>query len=219
MISMFKKIITVLMCSLIIGSITVNAEEGKEKVILIDAGHGGIDGGAKSKSGTIEKEINLSISQKLKAKLEAQGYKVFMTRDEDKELNTKKVQDLDARCKMKKETNCDIFISIHQNKFTKEYCYGAQVWYASNEKSEKLASNIQEMLKGKIDDKNKRLAKPAKNQYKILRDGYDGGCVIVECGFISNNAEEQRLKTEEHQDKIVEGISVGVDKYFEDKKE
>lgn len=220
MIKRFKKIIAIVMFIVSISSIPVYAvEDSKQKVILIDAGHGGIDGGAKSKNGTIEKGINLSISNKLKVKLEEKGYKVYMTRDEDKEISTKKVQDLEARCKMKKETNCDVFISIHQNKFTQESCYGAQVWYASNEKSQMIATTIQESLKEKVDDNNKRVAKPAKNLYKILRDGYDGACVIVECGFLSNYKEEQKLKTDEHQDKIVDGILGGVEKYFQDKKE
>ncbi|MEG0641517.1 MAG: N-acetylmuramoyl-L-alanine amidase [Clostridium sp.] len=220
MIKRFKKIIAIVMFIVSISSIPVYAvEDSKQKVILIDAGHGGIDGGAKSKNGTIEKGINLSISNKLKVKLEEKGYKVYMTRDEDKEISTKKVQDLEARCKMKKETKCDVFISIHQNKFTQESCYGAQVWYASNEKSQMIATTIQESLKEKVDDNNKRVAKPAKNLYKILRDGYDGACVIVECGFLSNYKEEQKLKTDEHQDKIVDGILGGVEKYFQDKKE
>ena len=115
---------------------------------------------------------------------------------------------------MKQEVKCDVFISIHQNKFTREKCYGAQVWYADNEKSTKLGELIQSGLKDKVDDGNTRLAKNAKAQYKILRDGYDCASVIVECGFISNPAEEERLKTEEHQNKIVEGIIEGVNNYF-----
>lgn len=184
-------------------------------IILIDPGHGGIDGGAKSKNGTIEKDINLSISKKLKSSLEDEGYKVYLTREDDRELFKKKVEDLDARCKMKVETNCDVFISIHQNKFVKESCYGAQVWYASNQESENIANLIQTSIVESVGDGNKRLAKPAKNQYRILRDGYKGACVIVECGFLSNYQEEQELKTDEHQDKIVEGIKKGVNKYFE----
>ena len=183
-------------------------------IILIDPGHGGIDGGAKSSNGTIEKDINLQISNRLKEKLEKEVYKVYLTREEDKELSTRKVEDLDSRCKMKEEVNCDIFISIHQNKFTNSRCYGAQVWYADNEKSTKLGELIQTGLKEKVQDGNTRLAKNAKNQYRILRDGYDGASVIVECGFISNPAEEERLKTEEHQNQIVDGIIEGINNYF-----
>lgn len=214
-----KRILAVFIISLITFSIPVMAFENENKgIILIDPGHGGIDGGANSKTGTVEKDINLIISLKLKSRLESEGYKVFITREEDKELSRKKVEDLNMRCNMKKETKCDVFISIHQNKFSQESCYGAQVWYANNDKSAKIAEFIQNSMKEKIDDKNKRLAKPAKQQYKILRDGYDGACVIVECGFISNNEEEKRLKTDEHQNKIVDGITCGINKYFEENK-
>lgn len=221
-----KKYYTILfMVMLIIINIPLNIfaknisskKDIKEKIkgiILIDPGHGGIDGGAKSSNGTIEKELNLQISNRLKERLEKEGYKVYLTREEDKELSTRKVEDLDSRCKMKQEVKCDVFISIHQNKFTKERCYGAQVWYADNEKSTKLGELIQVGLKEKVQDGNTRLAKNAKNQYRILRDGYDGASVIVECGFISNPAEEERLKTEEHQNQIVDGIIEGINNYF-----
>ncbi|MBD7913289.1 MULTISPECIES: N-acetylmuramoyl-L-alanine amidase [Clostridium] len=214
-----KRVVILLLAILMIFPIRISAQEDNVKgIILIDAGHGGIDGGAKGKEGTIEKNINLSISKKLKKKLEDEGYKVFMTREEDNSLASGKAKDLSARCKMKKETKCDMFISIHQNKFSKESCYGAQVWYASNEKSSQLAKLIQESLKENVDDKNHRIAKAAKDQYKILRDGYDGACIIVECGFLSNYKEEKKLKTDEHQDKIVSGIVCGVNKYFQEKK-
>ena len=156
------------------------------------------------------------ISKRLKERLEKEGYKVYMTREEDKELSPKKVKDLEARCKMKIETKCDVFISIHQNKFNSEKCFGAQVWYASNEKSMKLAKYVQDSLKEGVKDNNKRLEKAAKEQYKILRDKYDGACLIVECGFLSNNEEEQRLKSESHQNQIVDGITIGINKYFDE---
>lgn len=198
--------------------VMVNADENKVKhIILIDPGHGGIDGGAKSKNGTIEKDINLSISIKLKAELEAANYLVYMTRSEDSQLDSRKAKDLSARCQMKKDTKCDMFISIHQNMFPQANCFGAQVWYSSNEDSKVLAEDIQTSLKETIDDKNKRIPKAAKEQYKILRDGYEGPCVLVECGFLSNYEEEQKLKSSEHQYKIVKGIIGGINKYFESK--
>lgn len=186
-----------------------------KKIILIDPGHGGVDGGAKSPNGTIEKDINLSISLKLKKALKKEGYKVYLTRENDKSLCEGKRADLEARCNMKKETKCDVFISIHQNKFSSAKCFGAQVWYANNEKSNKMATILQDSLKNNINDNNKRVAKPAQDLYKILRDGYDGACVIVECGFLSNYEEEQKLKTDEHQNKIVKGIKEGINKYFD----
>jgi len=196
---------------------------GEEKVILIDPGHGGFDGGAKSKNGTIEKDLNLQISLKLKEVLEAKGYKVYLTRENDEALGNsgstikeKKRKDLKKRRNMKKEVNCDVFVSIHQNMFSQEKCYGAQVWHASNEISKKLADNIQESVKEIVKDNNKRVSKPAGDAYLILRDDYKGASVLVECGFLSNMEEEKRLQTEEHQNLLVEGICLGIERYFEE---
>ena len=222
---MKKVIVSIITCILIITYImpvNVFAFDNSDKVILIDPGHGGIDGGAKSKAGTIEKDINLQISLKLRDNLEEKGYKVYMTRDEDKGLyqkgktiKEKKREDLNRRVEMKKETECDIFISIHQNMFPQSKCYGAQVWYASNEKSYNLATIVQETIKESVKDNNKRIVKPAVEAYLILRDKYEGASILVECGFLSNPDEESRLKSDEHQNLIVEGISNGIDKYFE----
>lgn len=222
---MRKIIIAIFTCLIItscINIINTKAIEAKEKIILIDPGHGGIDGGAKSKIGTVEKDINLEISLKLREKLEENGYKVFMTRSLDEGLyqkgttvKEKKREDLKNRVKMKSETECDIFVSIHQNMFPQSKCYGAQVWYASNEKSNTLANLVQDSLKATVQDNNKRVAKPAADAYLILRDKYDGASILVECGFLSNPEEEARLKTEEHQNLIVEGILKGINNYFE----
>ena len=222
---MRKVIVAIITCLLIITYIVpINAStiDNSDKVILIDPGHGGIDGGAKSKTGTIEKDINLQISLKLRDNLEEKGYKVYMTRDNDEGLyekgNTvkeKKREDLNRRVEMKKETECDIFVSIHQNMFPQSKCYGAQVWYASNENSYNLATVVQESIKQTVKDNNKRVAKPAAEAYLILRDKHEGASILVECGFLSNPEEESRLKSDEHQDLIVEGISDGIDKYFD----
>lgn len=218
------RVISILMIFFIVFTVPVKAtiNESEQKVILIDPGHGGFDGGAKSKQGTIEKGINLEISQKLKVNLESKGYKVVMTREADDGLYSKgttirekKREDLKKRCDMKKETNCDIFISIHQNMFAQSKCYGAQVWHAANEKSATLAKNIQDSLKEKVEDNNKRVAKSAGDAYLILRDKHEGASVLVECGFLSNPEEEAKLKTEDHQNRLVEGLSLGIDKYFQ----
>ena len=218
-----KKLISVFMSIFIIfsGSIIVNAEELDEKIILIDPGHGGIDGGAKSKNGTIEKDINLEIALKLRDTLEENGYKVFMTRDSDvglydkgKSIKEKKREDLKKRTELKVETNCDIFISIHENMFPLEKWFGAQVWYASNEDSEKLANMVQNYIKETLNDGNKRVAKPAGEAFLILRDKYEGASILVECGFLSYGQEESKLKTDTHQQLIVDGIVKAVDEYF-----
>lgn len=217
-----KFIIAVAMALFIINPIKSYAEES-QKIILIDPGHGGFDGGGSSKSGIVEKDINLNISLKLKSELENKGYKVYLTRDTDEGLyekgttiKEKKREDLRKRRDMKEEVKCDAFISIHQNMFPQEKCYGAQVWYGSNDKSQKLADSIQNSLKETIQDGNKRVSKPAGDSYLILRDTYEGASILVECGFLSNQAEAERLKTEEHKNLIVKGISLGIDKFFEE---
>ena len=196
--------------------------EDNAKVILIDPGHGGFDGGAKTKNGTIEKGINLEISKNLKSELEKEGYKVYMTREEDKSLDhstdakikKRKVEDLSKRCEMKKETKCDMFISIHLNMFTSSKSRGAQIWYSDFPESKVLADTIQENFKENLDSNNHRLAKAALDQYRVLRDKYEAPCIIIECGFLSNPQEESLLKTDEYQKKIAESITKGVKKYY-----
>ncbi|MBP1863734.1 N-acetylmuramoyl-L-alanine amidase [Clostridium tetanomorphum] len=195
-----------------------------KKIILIDPGHGGIDGGAVSKNGTVEKDINLSISLKLRDELEKNEYKVIMTREEDKGLYSdkgrirdKKREDLNNRCKMKQNSNCDAFISIHLNMFPESKYYGAQVWYSSNDNSKKLASLIQSNFKLNLDETNKRAEKPAKNDYKILRSEDDIPSVIVECGFLSNPNEERKLKDSKYQEDIANIIATSINQYFDNK--
>lgn len=201
--------------------IKVYAATKEGKVILIDPGHGGFDGGASSKAGTVEKEVNLAIGLKLKNALESEGYTVHLTRETDEGLyekgqtiKEKKREDLNKRRSMKKDVSCDVFISIHQNMFPQSKCFGAQLWYASNEKSQLLADSIQNSLKEVIQDGNKRVSKPAGDSYLILRDEYDCAAVLLECGFLSNPDEEQRLLSEEHQNLMVNAISLGLEKYF-----
>ena len=217
------KIVAIMMLSFLVLNISllkVNAEENN-KVIVIDPGHGGIDGGAKSENGVIEKDINLSISLKTKAALESKGYKVIMTRSEDvglytegKKVREKKIEDLGNRVKIKKENKCDAFISIHQNMFPQKNCEGAQVWSANNEPSQKLGKIIQQKFKEEVDQNNNREAKVAKKEYKILNDGYDGASVIVECGFLSNPEECELLGKEDYQNKIANTLANAIDEYF-----
>lgn len=204
----------------------VFAEENTQKIILLDPGHGGIDGGAVSKNGTVEKDINLSIGKKLKVNLEKKGYKVIMTREDDiglysdkGRIRDKKNQDLNNRCKMKKESNCDIFISIHLNMFEQSQYYGAQVWYAKEGESAELAHILQQNLIKDLNNNNKRKEKCAKGAYKILRCYTDIPSVLVECGFLSNLEEEQKLKTDSYQEKIATSLANSIEEFVKYKKE
>lgn len=192
-----------------------------DKKILIDAGHGGMDGGTSSKNGTLEKNINLRIAIKLKGILEKSGYEVIMTREDDTGLylnsgtiRAKYIEDLKNRCNLKKSSNCDMFISIHLNYFTQSKYYGAQVWYSEFVDSAILAGIIQKNLRGDLDPANKRVQKPAKNAYRILRENDNMPSVLVECGFLSNYEEEQNLKSDVYQEKIADSISKSIGEFY-----
>lgn len=202
-------------------ALVLDNDTSRKKVILIDPGHGGYDGGAEGKSGVKEKDINLSISLKLKDKLLKEGYEVYMTREEDKSLldegkrtGTKKAQDMENRCKIKEKINPDIFISIHQNHFSQGQYYGSQVWYSTNEKSSMLAKIVQDNLKLDLNHNNKRVEKPAKNSYKILTCNDNNTSILIECGFLSNYEEEQRIVNEDYQVEIIDSITKSIDEYF-----
>jgi N-acetylmuramoyl-L-alanine amidase len=202
--------------------IIVNATENDQnKVILIDPGHGGIDSGAISRRGSFEKDINLSISIKLKEKLQEAGYTVLMTRESDIGLYTNirsskdmKYEDLYNRCRMKKDSNCDVFISIHQNYFTQSQYYGSQVWYGKSKKSKLLAEIIQANMIKSLNHSNKREAKAAGEKYKVLRCYNDITSVIIECGFITNPREEIQLKNETYQWIIADSINDSLKEFF-----
>lgn len=196
-------------------------QEAGEKVVLIDAGHGGIDGGALSKDGTPEKDINLNIGILLGANLKSMGYKVEYTRTEDtglytegKSVREKKIEDLSNRVKLKKETNCDVFVSIHLNTFPQASCKGAQVWYSNYSGSQELGTLVQSTLKEKLDPNNKREAKAAGTQYKVLRENDEMAGIIVECGFLSNQEECEMLKTEDYQMKIADALAEAINGYL-----
>ena len=197
-----------------------NAQYSHSKVIIIDAGHGGIDGGGIGITGTVEKDINLLISQKLKAYLEDHGYTCIMTREVDEGLygqygtiRNKKNEDLKNRKELIKKYRGDIFISIHLNKFTQSQYFGAQVFYLKgDEESHKLAKGIQDELIKTIGRGNKRVEK-ASNEYYILR-GNTIPSIIVECGFLSNSQEERLLKSVEYQNTLAWSIYIGLIKYF-----
>ncbi|AKA71448.1 N-acetylmuramoyl-L-alanine amidase CwlD [Clostridium scatologenes] len=202
-------------------SLNTSTNDKKDIIILIDPGHGGIDGGATSKSGILEKDINLKIGLKLKSELEKQKYKVIMTREEDKglyedsgKIRKKKIEDLNNRCKIKKDSKCNMFISIHLNMFPQSQYYGAQVWYSKNVESEKLAKITQENLKRDLDPNNSRKEKPALDSYKVLRCNDSMPSVLVECGFLSNSCEAEKLNTDEYQSKIVTSLAKSINDYY-----
>ena len=197
-------------------------EENDTRVVVIDAGHGGRDGGKLSVDGvTYEKDINLEIAYKLKSYLEAQNITVIMTREGDDGLYTesdhnKKAADLKRRIEIIDKAAPDLVISIHQNSYHETSIKGAQTfYYTGSENGKKLAQILQDQLRIALDPDNNRQAK-ANDSYYLLKKTA-ATIVIVECGFLSNPDEAALLKTEEYQDRVAWNIHLGIMQYLNQK--
>ncbi len=171
--------------------------------VVIDAGHGGEDGGASTYGGAPEKELNLLIANDLRDMLEAAGIPVVMTRTDDTLLydknsdykGHKKSMDLANRLKIARETENALLISIHMNAFPEEKYSGLQVYYSKNSPdSAKLSKIIQDINKSILSPENNRKIKRAESNIYLL-DRFDGTAVLIECGFLSNAEECERLNT------------------------
>ena len=187
------------------------------KTIVLDAGHGSPDEGAESASGLTEASINLVITKKLQTLLEQSGCNVVLTRSDEKgiyDLNSntireKKVSDIKNRVKIGNESSADIFVSIHLNKIPQTQYYGWQAFFkANNEKSEELAKSVQEELNASIQKENKREALKISGKYII--EHVEIPIVIVECGFLSNPGEAEKLVSEEYQEQMAQVICSGI---------
>lgn len=191
-------------------------------IIIIDAGHGGIDGGAQADDGTPEKDINLKITLHLSEFLKAFGFETVLTRDCDKSLESdgfntireKKTSDIHNRLALMEETDNALFISIHQNHFYEEQYYGTQVFYSPDfsEESSLLAQSIQDSVTGLLQPDNDRQIKKCGTSVYLIYNAVKPA-VLVECGFLSNNREAELLKTDEYQRKIAFGIALGIQDY------
>ena len=191
------------------------------KVIVVDAGHGEPDGGAVSKNGVSESDINLKIALKLQNLLEQSGATVILTRsdengiyDVDKTtLKQKKISDIKNRVKIGNSSSADIFISIHLNKIPEEQYSGWQTFYKkNNEEGKKLSTEIQSNLKEAIQKENNRVAKEIDNVYIVKN--VEIPLTIVECGFLSNTEEEKELQEDNYQNRLAWGIYNGIMDYF-----
>ena len=192
---------------------------GKERpVVVLDAGHGGNDPGKVGVDGSLEKDINLAITLKLKQYLEQSDVEVILTREDDKGLykatdSQKKMADMKRRCESIAEADPVIVVSIHQNSYHQEEISGGQVfYYKGSEKGRKLAEVLQRRFDYVMGDKNRRQAKANDNYYLLLH--VKCPIVIVECGFLSNWKEAGLLNTEEYQDKMAWTIHMGIMEYL-----
>lgn len=198
-----------------------------DAVIIIDAGHGGIDGGTHSADGTLEKDINLSIALKLKDILQSFGLKVMTTRETDKSIHSdgvqgirnQKISDIKNRLNIIETTENAVFISIHQNYYTQSQYNGAQIFYSKNNPlSETLAQSIRCSIIDNLQKDNTREIKKSGKEIYLLNSA-TAPAVMVECGFLSNKAEADLLKTEEYQQKMAFFIAMGIVDYLKNTEE
>ena len=184
--------------------LSANTPISNRTKIIIDAGHGGEDGGATSCTGILESRFNLEISKKLNDLFNLLGMDTVMIRTSDCSVYTegnsiaqKKVSDLKERVRIVNDTDHAILLSIHQNHFSDEKYSGAQVFYAPTEGSQNLARALQTRLVETINQKSRRQIKKADNVY--LMQHVQCPAVLIECGFISNPQEERLLRDEIYQ--------------------
>ncbi|KHF38990.1 N-acetylmuramoyl-L-alanine amidase CwlD [Halalkalibacter okhensis] len=195
------------------------------KVIVVDPGHGGIDGGAVSKSGMLEKDVTLLISEQLRDYLQEAGALVLMTREDDHDLanaDTKKVrqrknEDLRRRAEIVNDSDADMFVSLHLNAIPSPRWSGAQTFYnRAIPENERLAKFVQEEVIRNLENTT-RQAKPINNVYLIKQASIPG--VLIEAGFLSNPTEAELLNTEEYQQKVAASIYQGILRYYTNEKD
>lgn len=179
------------------------------RVLVIDAGHGGEDGGAVAISGTPESQVNLSIALKSDQLCGLFGVSTYLLRDSDVSLadedansiRQKKRSDLMNRVKVVNETENAVLLSIHQNNFSNRASHGAQVFFHDDTVSEHWAVQMQELFRSVLDESNQRKATQIPETVYLMNH-ISCRAVLVECGFLSNPEEDTLLETEPYQTKL-----------------
>lgn len=207
-----------------IGNTDAAASAEIGRVIIIDAGHGGEDSGAVGINGAYEKDLNLAIALLLGEELSSRGYTVVYTRTEDKMLylpeenikGMRKISDLKNRCKVTEQYDDAILISLHMNSYGSSKYSGLQVYYAdASKESERLAGKIQNAVRETLQPENKRQIKNGSSLY--LLENAKGTAVLIECGFLSNEAECEKLSQKEYQKELSFSIICGIIEYIKEK--
>lgn len=188
-------------------------------VIIIDAGHGGEDGGATGVNGASESMLNLEIALRLEQMLAFCGYDTLMTRSSDNAIysegcetySEKKISDLKNRVALINSNQPAVLVSIHQNHFPQEQYSGSQVFYGKASHSKELGLIMQSYLKTALQEEKSRPCKAADSVYLMEKIQCPG--VLIECGFLSNGREEALLRQGEYQKKIVSAITGALTQY------
>lgn len=190
--------------------------------VILDAGHGGEDGGAVGVNGVLEKDLNLSVTLEIAALLREAGVRVILTREEDRLLYTeeenikghRKEYDLKNRLSVAEEYPEALFVSIHMNTFSSPRYSGLQVYYARTEGSAALAASIQNAVKERLQPENTRKIHAASSSIYLLENAV-GRAVLVECGFLSNPTECDKLSQKDYKTQLSFSIFCGIMEYIE----
>ena len=198
--------------------LTQNQLSSNRICVVIDAGHGGIDGGAISCTGSVESQINLEIALRLNDLLHLLGIQTIMIRTTDvsvytsgKTIAAKKISDLKERVRIVNNTNSAILISIHQNYFSDSKYHGAQVFYRDNDSQ--LAKLLQQNFLATINASGHRKAKRGEGIYLLKH--IHCTAALIECGFLSNPEEERALRSPKYQKKICCVIGATLSSYIQ----
>lgn len=202
-----------------ISVIAENAPLTQRKRVIVDPGHGGMDGGATSCTGVLESVINLEIAIRVNDMLHLMGIDSVLTRNSDTSLHTQgntiaaqKVSDLKERVKISNAEGNSLLISIHQNHFTDSRYSGAQVFYAPNAESMDFAAQMQDAFVRTVNLGSNRKSKRGEGIYLLQKAQIPA--ILVECGFLSNHTEEAKLRSEEYQKKITAVIAGACSTYL-----
>ena len=198
----------------------LEASAPRARSVIVDAGHGGEDGGATGVSGVLEKELNLKVAEKTAALFRLCGYDVIMTRESDISLGEdapkgkRKITDLKKRLEVANANPDAVFLSIHMNKFPQEVCRGFQLWYSPNtDTSRRLADIIETTVKVNLQKDNTRQSKKAGEAIYLL-DRIKNTAVLAECGFISNKEECAFLSDNSYQNTLAACLVYSVGDFF-----
>lgn len=200
-------------------AVTLRRPLERSCTVIIDAGHGGVDGGATSCTGVLESQINLDIALRLEDLLHLLGIDTLMIRRTDESVYTegntigaKKISDLKNRVRTVQETQGAVLVSLHQNTFSDTRYSGAQVFYGAAGESLRLAKELQQVFVSFLNPGSRRQPKTAKGIY--LMDHINCTGILVECGFLSNPEEEAMLRSREYQQKICAVIGTTLSRFL-----
>lgn len=197
------------------------AQSSPKQVVILDAGHGGLDSGCVGINGAYEKDINLDIVKDLGSLLTLNGYEVVYTRDDDVSIyddgvegvRNQKISDMKNRLEIVKSYPDSVFISVHQNRFTDPAYFGGQMFYTTNNSGNFKLARIMQELFSQLQPGNDREVKLIDNGLYLFKDTAQPA-LLIECGFLSNENDAANLSTPEYRKKVAFTILTGLEKFF-----